>query len=121
MRMQKEALKNEILKVIKAYPLGSVATIKDGKPWVRYMVMQPQDDLDLYSASFTSSRKIDQIKKNNNVHIAFGADPKNWTLPYINVDGIAEIFTDPETKKRCWHATLDQFFKKYEIVDDEDR
>lgn len=109
--MQREELKNKILKVIKQYPVGSVATIKDGKPWVRYMVMHAEEDLVLYTTSFASSRKIDQIKKNNNVHITFGADSKNWKLPYLNIDGSAEVLTDLETKKKCWHEMLKQFFE----------
>ena len=33
--MQKTELKDKILKVLKDFPVGSVATIKDGLPWVR--------------------------------------------------------------------------------------
>lgn len=109
--MQKEELKNKIIKVIKEYPVGSVATIKDGKPWVRYMAMQIEDDLMFYTTAFVSSRKIGQIKKDNNVHVTFGADSKNWELPYINVEATAEILTDLETKKKCWRDMLSQFFK----------
>ncbi|MFC1698884.1 pyridoxamine 5'-phosphate oxidase family protein [Candidatus Omnitrophota bacterium] len=109
--MQKDELKTKIIKVIKEYPIGSVATIKDGKPWARYMAMQPENDLTLYTTAFVSSRKISQIKKDNNVHVAFGADSKNWELPYINVEATAEILTDLETKKKCWCDMLSQFFK----------
>lgn len=108
--MGNEELKGKIIDVIKNYPVGSVATIKDGKPWVRYMAMQTEDDLTLYSTSFAVSRKIEQIKKDNNVNITFGADPKNWKLPYVNVEGSAEILTDPEIKQKCWHEMLSQFF-----------
>jgi len=108
--MEKEILKGKILDIIKNYPVGSVATIKDEKPWVRYMAMQPEDDLTLYSTSFAVSRKIKQINNNNNINIAFGADPKNWELPYVNVEGSAEILTDLETKQKCWHEMLSQFF-----------
>lgn len=109
--MQREELKNNILEVLKNYPVGSVATIRDGKPWVRYMAMQSEKDLTLYSTSFASSRKIDQLGKDNNVHVAFGADPKNWMLPFVNIEGTAEILTDIETKKKCWSKMLEQFFK----------
>lgn len=109
--MQKEDLKKRILDVIKQYPIGSVGTIKDGKPWVRYMAMQAEGDATLYTTSFASSRKITQIEKNNNVHIAFGADPKNWELPYVNVEGTATVLTDLETKKKYWCDMLAQFFK----------
>ncbi|MFQ5953090.1 MAG: pyridoxamine 5'-phosphate oxidase family protein [Candidatus Omnitrophota bacterium] len=115
--MQKEELKSKIFEVMKNYPIGSVATIKDGNPWVRYMAMHPEGDLTIYAPTFASSRKIGQIKKNNNVHIAFGADPKNWMLPYINVIATAEVLTDLETKKKCWDDLLAQFFKDPEDPD----
>jgi general stress protein 26 len=109
--MEKEDLKGKILDVIKKYPVGSVATIRDGKPWVRYMAMQPGDDLALYSTSFANARKVAQINKDHNVHVAFGADPKDWGLPYVNVEGRAEVLTDLPTKKKCWHDMLSQFFE----------
>ena len=109
--MQNEELKGKILKVIKEYPVGSLATIKDGKPWVRYMMMQVHEGSSIYSTTFTASRKMAQIKENNNVHIAFGADPKSMMIPFVNVEGTAEILTDPETKKKCWHDMLSEFFK----------
>ena len=109
--MKTEELKNKILKVLNEYPIGAVATMKDGKPWVRYMVMKPGDDLALFSTSFASARKVGQIKKNSTINVAFGADRKNWMIPYINVDGTAEVLTDIETKKKCWDDHLKQFFK----------
>lgn len=109
--MQNQELKKKILDVIKNYPIGSVATIKDGKPWARYMVVQSQEDLTLYAVTSVLTRKVDQIKKNKNIHIALGLDPKNWAVPYINVEGIAEVFTDPETKKKCWKEEFKQYYK----------
>ena len=109
--MQSQELKNKILKVIKEYPVGSFATIREGKPWVRYMAMQPEDDLTLYTTAFAVSRKIDQINKNNNVHVAFGADSDKWDLPYVNIEATAQILTDLETKKKCWCDMLSKFFK----------
>jgi general stress protein 26 len=99
--MQKQELKEKILDVVRKCPVGSIATLKDGKPWVRYMVMQPQEDLTLYTTTFALARKVSQIKKDENVHVIFGFDPKNWTLPFINVEGKAEVLTDPLTKKKC--------------------
>lgn len=108
--MGNEELKGKILDVVKNYPVGSVATIRDGKPWVRYMAMNAEEDLTLYSTSFASARKIEQINEDNNVDITFGADSKNWELPYVNIEGKAEVLTDPEIKKKCWHEMLSQFF-----------
>ncbi|MBU1084350.1 MAG: pyridoxamine 5'-phosphate oxidase family protein [Candidatus Omnitrophota bacterium] len=108
--MSNDELKGKILDVIKKYPVGSVGTMRDGKPWVRYMAMKVQDDLTLYTSSFASSRKAEQIKKNNNVNIVFGADNGNFSMPYVNIDGTAEILTDKDTKEKCWCGMLEQFF-----------
>jgi general stress protein 26 len=108
--VKKQELKNKIFDVITHYPVGSLATIQDGKPWVRYMAMFPQEDLTLYTTTFASARKVDQIKKNRNVHVTFGLDAKNWQLPYVNVEGAAEIVTDLETKKQVWKDQFKQFY-----------
>jgi len=109
--MHKQELKEKILDVVKKYPVGSIATLKDGKPWVRYMVMQPQEDLTFYTATFALTRKIGQIKKNRSIHVAFGFDPKNWALPFVNVEGDAEVLTDPITKNKCWKDEFKQYYK----------
>ena len=109
--MQNNGLKDKIIKVINEYPIGSVATIKDGKPWVRYMAMKVESDLTLYTSAFAPSRKISQIKTNNNVHVSFGAYNEDWNLPYIGVVATAEILTDLEIKKKLWCDKLNQFFK----------
>jgi len=109
--MQDDGLKDKIIKVMNEYPIGSVATIKDGKPWVRYMAMKAESDLTLYTSAFASSRKISQIKTNNNVHVSFGAYNEDWNLPCIGVVATAEILTDLEIKKKLWCDKLNQFFK----------
>ncbi len=108
--MEKQELKNKIIEVIEQSNLGSVATITDGKPWVRYMVIHRDDDLDLYTTTFVNSRKVAQIKENNNVHIAIGGDPKNWEAPYLNIQATAQVVTDSGTRKKCWSDMLKQFF-----------
>lgn len=108
--MKKEELKDKILGIIKNYPIGSLATIKDGRPWARYMVMWAGEDMALYTTTSVSSRKIEQIKKDAHVHVTFGADPKDYSLPYINVEGSAEILTDVETRKKQWREPLKEFF-----------
>lgn len=111
--MEREELKNKIIEVIEQAKLGSVATIKDGKPWVRYMVIHADNkdkDLNFYTTTFINSRKVEQIKKNNNIHVTIGGDPKNWQAAYVNIQATAQIATDLETKKKCWCDMLKQFF-----------
>lgn len=112
--MEREELKNKILEVIKQSKLGSVATIKDGKPWVRYMVIQHDENLTLYTATFSSSRKVEQINKNNNVHVTVGGDPKNLQTAYVNIQATAKVLTDSGTKKKYWCDMLKAYFSGQE-------
>ena len=108
--MEREELKNKIIEVIEQAQLGSLATIKDGKPWVRYLLIHHDKDLVFYTNTFTNSRKVEQINKNNNIHITIGAgDPKNWQVAYVNIQATAQVLTDLETKKKCWCDMLKQF------------
>ncbi len=66
--MNRDLLKRKILKVIGGMRLALLATIKDKKPWVRFVVSH-NDDLILYISTFASSRKVKQIKTNPNVHV----------------------------------------------------
>ncbi len=109
--MEKKALKEKILKIAKQYPIASIGSITaEGNPWVRYMATEIDEELNLWTTSFASSRKISQIEKNDNVHAALGADPACWQKPYINMAGKAEILIDPEVKKKYWNDMLSQFF-----------
>jgi len=108
--MQREELKNKIIEVINQSKLGSVATIKDGKPWVRYMVLQHDENLTLYTATFAGSRKVEEINKNNNVHITVGGDPKDLQMAFVNIQAAAQVLTDTETKKKYWSDMLKIYF-----------
>ncbi len=109
--MQKEEMSKKIIEVVRKYPVGALATIKDGKPWVRFVVFVAADDLTLYSTTFAQSRKIEQLRKNHHVHIALGMDPGNWTVPYINVEGTAEVLTDSKTKSKFWKEEFKQYYQ----------
>lgn len=108
--MEKEELKNSIVKVIEESKLGSVATIKDGKPWVRYMIIQHDENLVLYTATFINARKVEQMNKDSNVHIAIGGDSKNLQTAYVNIQATAKVLTDSETKKKYWCDMLKAYF-----------
>lgn len=108
--MEREELKNKISEVIKKSRMGSMATIRDGKPWVRYMMLQQDENLNCYASTFAGSRKVEQIRKNNNVHIAVGGDANNTQAAYVNIQATAQVLTDLETKKKYWSDMLKQFF-----------
>lgn len=107
--MNRQELKDKIMGVVENNPLGALATIKDGKPWVRYMVISCQDD-DFYTNSFAASRKVEQIKKDNNVHLTMGGRFDDYHTSYVNIQGTADIITDVEMKKKFWVDSLKKYF-----------
>jgi len=108
--MENEILKNKIVDVLKRSVLAAVATIKDGKPWVRYMVVMQGSGLSLWTTTFTQSRKIQEIKKDKNLDLIIGGDEKNFKAPYLNVRATAEVFTDIKTKTQYWNDMLKSYY-----------
>jgi len=108
--MSEELLKEKILKVFEGKKLGCLATIREGKPWVRY-VMVSSKGFDVYFTSGFSAKKIKDIENNNNVHITFGFEPSNYASPYVQVAGTAEVITDDNVKKEFWNDMLKVYFK----------
>lgn len=103
-----KSLKKKILKVIKGSKLASLATIANGKPWVRYVVAR-SEGLTIYICTFKNSRKVKQIKKNPNVHITIGGSMENMEAPYVQIAAYAKVRSDAGIRKRLWMP----FMKKY--------
>jgi general stress protein 26 len=108
--MENEVLKKKIDDVLKRSLLAAVATVKDGKPWVRYMMIMRGSGLSLWTTTFAQSRKIQDIKKNKNIDLIIGGDEKNFKAPYINIQASAEVFTDIKTKKTYWNDMLKAWY-----------
>jgi len=89
--------------------LAALATIKDKKPWVRFVVSY-NDDLNLYISTYASSRKVKQIKKNPNVHVTMGASLENLKAPYVQIAGCASIRNDAMIRRKCWHNYMKEYY-----------
>ncbi len=103
-----KGLKNKILKVIKGSKLASLATVVNGKPWVRYVVAR-SEGLTIYICTFKDSRKARQIEKNPNVHLTIGGNMENMEAPYVQIAASARVRSDAGIRKRLWMP----FMKKY--------
>ena len=108
--MERSELKNKIAEIISKPQMASVATIKDGKPWVRYMMLTGEPDLTLYTSTFSAARKVEQINKDSNVDVILGGDEKNFKDPHVNIQATARVCTDLETKTKHWDDHLKMFF-----------
>lgn len=101
-----------IFDMLKEPFLASFATVtEDGKPWVRYVTPRAAKDLTLRFATAAGSRKVAQLKKNSEVHLACGAiDPMN-AKNYLQIQGRAEFKNDQAERDAFWHDILKRYFK----------
>lgn len=106
--LTRNMLRDKILKVIKGEKLASLATIADGRPWVRYVVSR-SEGLILYICTFKDSRKVRQIQGNSNVHITIGGSMENMEAPYVQIAAWAKVRADAGIRKKLWVP----FMKKY--------
>lgn len=104
-------LKKKILAKIDRPTLSALATIsEDGKPWVRYCTPMADENLNLWMATYINSRKVSQIKKDQEVHLTVGVNNIETAESYFQVQGRAEILTDETTKKTVWNDHLKGIF-----------
>jgi general stress protein 26 len=107
------SLRNGILEVMGGEHVAALATVQDGKPAVRFIVLVGLEDQTLVGATMKSSRKVEQIKKNPEVALSIWSG-KNYSDPYVVIQGEAEIREDLETKKKFWDPKLEIYFQKPE-------
>ena len=77
---------------------------------MRYVTPMADENLNIWCATFISSRKVGQIKENAEVHLTRGVTTMETAESFVQVQGCAEIFTDVETKKTAWNNHLAQVF-----------
>jgi general stress protein 26 len=100
-------LKEKIYNAIKIPQLMGLATItEDGKPWVRYLMGFGSEDLIIRFVTGLPSRKVAQIRANEEVHMICGASTLEDTKFYLQISGKAEITTDEEERHGLWNDNL---------------
>ena len=103
-------LKLRILQILGPAQQASFATLTgQGKPWVRYVFCQADEDLTVRFATFRDSRKVAQIRGNPEVHLTCGAGPGQPR--YLQIQALAEFHTDPPELLRFWKDSLQCYFK----------
>jgi general stress protein 26 len=107
----KEELKRKILGKLSQPTLCALATVtEENKPWVRYVTPFADSNLTLWLATFVNSRKIGHIHRNPEVHLTTGVTNQEIAMPYLQIEGRAEILSDAETKKAVWFDYLARAF-----------
>jgi pyridoxamine 5'-phosphate oxidase len=93
--------KQKIVEIMKkASDFAFLATNEGDQPRVRAVSPCVEDDMCIWIATMASSRKVQQIRKNPKVNLAFVVPPDGEQS--ATVIGEAEIVEDMEQKKRIW-------------------
>ena len=104
-------LKEKIRQELSELQLASLATIAGaGLPWTRYVMVQADDALTIRCATCLMARKVEQIKKNPEVHITCGITDPMVMKPYLQIQGRAEVVTEAAEREAFWNPTLVDIF-----------
>jgi general stress protein 26 len=110
------SIKDGILKVMGGEHVAALATVQEGKPAVRFLALVGLDDLTLIGATMKSSRKVTQIKMNPDIALTIWSG-KNFSDPYVMIQGKGSVHEDLDTKKKFWDKKLEPYFQKPENPD----
>jgi len=113
-------LKAKILGTLRRRPvfLAGLATVsEDGSPWVRYVTGKIDDDLTIRIATSLQSKKVTHVRSCPRVHLVCGDISPEGTGPFFQIEGEAEISTDPGEKKAMWFDSLAYYFQTPESPD----
>ena len=96
--MSTEELKKKIYTVIETSPLGSFATINEGKPWVRYVMIRVIEG-NLYFTAFRHSRKVAQLQADPHCHTILGGDSGDFSRGMCRSQGLRVYLTHRTSRK----------------------
>lgn len=104
-------LKLRIYEVSKDLQLVNFATVTErGAPWVRYVMGKADGDLIFRFCTRIDSRKVDQIRRNPEVHISLGISSLETAKNWIQVQGTAKVSTDSIECAAFWFDELKNYF-----------
>ena len=110
------ALKEKILDFIEGQHPAAVATVADGLPSVRFMVLAGLPDLTFVGATMKNTHKVAELKKNPHAAISIWSG-KEFTDPSVEIKAKGKVHEDLATKKRYWNPMFEQYFKSVDNPD----
>lgn len=109
-------LKEKILEVTKGPHAVAIATLDNGLPSVRFMILFGFDDLTFVGGTGKPSPKVAQLKKNANASLAIWSC-REYTDPYVRIRAKGTVHEDLATKKKYWNPMFEQYFKSVDNPD----
>ena len=92
--------KQEVLAVLRSTPFAFLATCDGSQPRVRPVSPLIEDDLSIYIVTSSTSNKVNEIRQNSRISLAFLQSPEGDTDAVVT--GECEIATSMAEKKRVW-------------------
>jgi general stress protein 26 len=93
--------KEKIVAIMKENCLFAFLATSDGdQPHVRPVSPIVEDDMTIWVATYTNSRKVKQIRQNSKISLAFVKHPEGEKTAIVI--GTAEIIAHMDEKKRIW-------------------
>jgi len=92
-----ETLREQILEILNKQNIGSMVTVKDNKPYARYMTFT-NDGFTLFTMTEDDSSKVMDLEKNPYTHILYGYTLEDLDAPYLEIEGKVTDFKDDELK-----------------------
>jgi len=105
-------LEKQLLELFHRDRLAGLATVTpDGRPWVRYVTLLAKTGFPLVFCTDVHSRKMAHIRANPEVHLTSGnLEPPDDSV-YLQIQGRAEVSTDPSARSRYWKKEWTRYFK----------
>jgi general stress protein 26 len=98
-------LKDKVAELFSHHKVGTLATIRDSKPYSRFMMFN-NEELTLYTATNEHAHKAEDIAQNPNVHILLGYDRDSDHEHYVEIEAKASVEESAELKKKFWSEQL---------------
>ncbi|CAG9623633.1 pyridoxamine 5'-phosphate oxidase family protein [Sutcliffiella rhizosphaerae] len=109
-------LKQKITAMISNHKIGTLATIRDNRPYSRFMLFF-HEELTLYCATNKNTHKMQDIHANPRVHILLGMDAVDFHKPYVEMEAEASFEDNSDLKQKFWNAKLSEWMKSPEDPD----
>ncbi|ATP41085.1 general stress protein [Solibacillus sp. R5-41] len=93
------SVRDEILEVLNREKIGTMATVRNGKPYSRYMTFQHEDFV-LYTVTSKHSEKVEELQKNPYTHILYGYENNGFGDAYVEIEGKVTEFEDESIKNK---------------------
>lgn len=93
------SVREDILEILNREKIGTMATVRNGKPYSRYMTFQHEDFV-LYTVTSKHSEKVEELQQNPYTHILYGYENEGFGDAYVEIEGKVTAFEDEGIKNK---------------------